>query len=99
MTPDPYAELRDRVLRRVLEGPGTSPPALRQAAADRAGLPPDLQMLVDAIDRHAYRVTDDDLAGLRRSYDDDHLFELVVSAALGAARRRLAIGLAALEEA
>lgn len=99
MTPDPHASLRDRVLERVLSGPGAADPALRQAAAAAAGLPSDLQALVDTIERHAYRVTDEDLARLRASYDDDHLFEIVVSAALGASRRRLAAGLAALERA
>ena len=34
MTPtDPFAQLRDEALRRVLEGPGESDPAMRQAAA------------------------------------------------------------------
>ena len=99
MIPDPHAPLRDRVLARVLDGPAVSSPAMRRAAADGAGLPADLQALVDAIERHAYRVTDDDVARLRAAYGDEELFEVVVSAALGASRRRLAAGLAALEEA
>ena len=97
MTPDPYAGLRDRVLRGVLDGAGASDPALRRAAADGAGLPADLQALVDKIHRHAYRVTDDDVARLRAAYGDDPLFEIVVSAALGASRRRLLTGLQALD--
>ena len=97
--PDPHASLRDRVLERVLSGPGAAAPALRRAAAEGAGLPGDLQALVNSIERHAYRVTDEDLTRLRVSYDDDQLFEIVVSAALGASRRRLAAGLAALEGA
>jgi alkylhydroperoxidase family enzyme len=99
MIPDPHATLRDRVLDRVLSGPGVAEPALRRAAAAGAGLPGDLQALVEAIELHAYRVTDEDLTRLRASYDDDQLFEIVVSAALGASRRRLAAGLAALERA
>jgi hypothetical protein len=99
MTPDPHATLRDRVLERVLSGPGTTDPALRRAAAEGAGLPADLQALVETIERHAYRTTDEDLARLRRSYDDDQLFEIIVSSALGASWRRLRAGLAALEEA
>jgi alkylhydroperoxidase family enzyme len=99
MIPDPHATLRDRVLDRVLSGPGVAEPALRRAAAEGAGLPGDLQTLVEAIELHAYRVTDEDLTRLRASYDDDQLFEIVVSAALGASRRRLAAGLAALERA
>ena len=99
MTHDPYAALRDAVLARVLDGDGESDPALRRAAADGVGLPADLQDLVDKIHHHAYRVTDEDLARLRPAHGDDRLFELVVSAALGASRRRLLAGLDALERA
>jgi alkylhydroperoxidase family enzyme len=99
MTDDPYAERRDAVLRRVLDGPGESAPALRRAAAEGAGLPDDLRALVDKIHRHAYRVTDDDVARLRATYGDDPLFEIVVSAALGASRQRLLAGLEALNDA
>jgi len=100
MPTDPHAGLRDRVLERVLEGPGESDPAVRKAAAlGGGGLPGDLQPLVDKIHRHAYRVTDDDIERLRERYGDDRMFEIVVSAALGASRRRLLAGLAALEEA
>ncbi len=96
---DPHAALRDAVLDQVLNGPGESASALRNAAADGAGLPPDLQPLVDKIHAHAYRVTNDDVASAQRTYGDDRLFEVVVSAALGASRRRLMAGLRALEEA
>ena len=36
-TDDPHAALRDRVLATVLEGPGESDPATRQAAAAELG--------------------------------------------------------------
>jgi len=96
---DPHATLRDEVFRRVLEGPAETAPALRRAAADDAGLPADLQPLVDKIHRHAYTVTDDDVARLQAVYGDDRMFEIVVSAAIGASRARLLAGLRALEEA
>lgn len=99
MSIDPHAILRDRVLLRVLEGPGASDPAVRRAAADRAGLPSDLQSLIDAVHDHAYRITDEDVAQVQEVYGDDRSFEIVVSAALGAARRRLLAGLRALEDA
>jgi hypothetical protein len=44
-------------------------------------------------------VTDDDVARLQPTYGDDRLFEIIVSAALGASRRRLLAGLEALDEA
>ena len=99
MRPDPHASLRDRVLDRVLNGPAETEPALRNAAANDSGLPAELQALVDKIHRHAYKVTDEDMARLQAKYGDDRLFEIVVSAALGASRKRLFAGLSALEEA
>jgi hypothetical protein len=98
MTSDPHAALRDRALKSVFDGPGQSDPTVRNAAAEGAGVPADLQALVDKIHRHAYKVTDEDVARLRTTYNDDQLFEIVVSAALGASRKRLFAGLAALEK-
>ena len=94
---DPHATLRDQVLKRALDGAGEADTALRNAAADRKGVPPELQPLIDKIHDHAYKVTDEDLAQLQKKYNDDQLFEIVVSAALGASRKRLLAGLAALE--
>ena len=96
---DPHAKLRDEVLHRVLDGPGESDPVVRRAAAENSGVPSELQTLVDKIHRHAYKVTDDDVASLQAKYGDDKMFEIIVSAALGASRQRLMAGLAALEEA
>lgn len=96
---DPHAKLRGEVLARVLTGPGAIDPALRQAAADDRGLPAELQPFVDKIEKQAYRITDDEVARLQVIYGDDALFEIIVSAALGASRRRLLAGLRALESA
>ena len=96
---DPYAEQRDRVLATVLEGPGESDPSLRRAAAEDKGLPADLKTLVDKIHRHAYKVTDEDMAKAQAKYGYDVMFEIVVSAALGASRMLLMAGLKALGEA
>jgi alkylhydroperoxidase family enzyme len=96
---DTHAALRDRVLDRVLNGPGESDPAIRNAAAEGSNVPSDLQTLVDKIHRHAYKVTDEDVARVQPKYGDDQLFEIVVSAAIGASRQRLLAGLAALEQA
>lgn len=99
VTPDPHAALRESVLQSVLASRGETDPALRRAAADGRGVPSDLQALVDKVHRHAYKVTDDDLAHLQGKYSDDQLFEIVVSAALGASRNRLRAGLEALDNA
>ena len=99
MINDPHAELRDQVLERVIQGPAESDPAIRAAAADGKGAPADLQPLIDKIHRHAYKVTDEDIARAQAKYGDDRMFEIVVSAALGASRNRLRAGLKALNEA
>ena len=99
MISDPHASLRDRVLKSVLEGPGESDSSIRKAAADGSGVPADLQSLVDKIHRHAYKVTDEDIARAQATYGDDRMFEIVVSAALGASRNRLFAGLKALDKA
>lgn len=96
---DPHARLRDEVLARVLDGPGESDSTLRRAAAEGRGLPADLQPLVNKVHAHAYKVTDSDVATLQRTYGDDRLFEIIVSAALGASSKRLFAGLAALDQA
>jgi hypothetical protein len=99
MIRDPHAAQRDRVFERVYEGQGESDPSLRRAVRDQREVPEDLQSLVEKIHRHAYKVTDEDIARLQAKYGDDRMFELIVSAALGAARKRLFAGLAALEGA
>ena len=99
VTDDPHAELRDAALERVLHGPGESDPSLRSAAANGTGVPDDLQPLVTRIHHHAYKVTDEEIATLQARYGDDRMFEIIVSAALGASRKRLVAGLKALEEA
>ena len=96
---DPYAEQRDKVLAAVLEGPGESDPSLRKAAAENRGLPADLKALVDKIHRHAYKVSDEDMRKAQAKYGGDKMFEIVVSAALGASRMRLMAGLKALSKA
>ncbi|HEY7684472.1 MAG TPA: hypothetical protein VH833_00070 [Gemmatimonadales bacterium] len=89
----------------VLSTPGHTPSALRRAAMARAakpggpadGLPVQLAGYVDKVALHAYRVTDDDVAALRRvDSSEDAVFEITVSAAVGAALVRLDRGLAAL---
>jgi hypothetical protein len=99
MSSGPYAALRDAVVETVLNSPGQSDPAVRRAAFDDGAVPADLQTLIQKIHRHAYKVTDDDVARAQAAYGDDQMFEIIVSAALGASHQRLAAGLAALEGA
>lgn len=99
MTLDPHAILRNRIIENVLDSDADSPASQRRAAFEGKGVPPDVQALIDKIEAHAYKVTDDDLRRLQERYSDDELFELIVAAALGASERRLAAGLEALDNA
>jgi hypothetical protein len=94
---DRFEPARQAVEDAVLRSPGHSDPALRQSLASPREIPDDLRLLVEKIRRHAYKVTDEDVAVLKATYSDDQLFEIVLSAALGAAQDRLRSGLAALE--
>jgi alkylhydroperoxidase family enzyme len=95
--PHPLAALQRATHDAVLDGPGRVDRSLRAQIA--SGQPPaDLAELVAKIRNHAYRVTDADIDTLRAHYDEDELFELMVSAAVGAAEHRLARALAVLED-
>jgi hypothetical protein len=96
---DPHAELRDRVLDTVLRGPGVTEPGTRAAAAAGSGVPNDLKPLIDKIQQNAYKVSDEDVAKLAATYSEDEMFEIIVSAALGAAEKRLRTGLSVLDRA
>ena len=61
---DPHAKLFDELFRQVLDGPGESAPELRRAAARNQDVPADLQALVEKVHKHAYKVTDEDVARL-----------------------------------
>ena len=98
-----YAAYTTRLVDGVLTQPGHTLPELRRAVLEQAAgsgggnVPPALAAYVDKVARHAYKVTDEDLGRLQQAGDsDDALFEVTVSAALGAALGRIERGLAAL---
>jgi alkylhydroperoxidase family enzyme len=83
--------------RRVREQPGQLDPAIRRAAADGGELPEPLATYVDTVRRHAYKVTDADVAGLLAAgYTEDQIFEVTVAAAHGVARYQLEAALTAM---
>ena len=95
---DRFVSLRNATAAALLKTPATTPIELRQAVA--SGSPPsDLKTLVQKIRERAYTVTDRDTDALQGSYTEDQLFEIIVSAAFGAASERLAAAHRALEEA
>jgi hypothetical protein len=85
---DPYAAAWARVAEAIVEAPGSLPPDVRRAIVGGDD-PPELVPLLDKVRRHAYRITDADVAGL----DVDATLEAVIAAALGEGelRRRAAL--------
>ena len=77
-----------------------TPTDVRRAAAERTDVPERFAAYVDTIHAHAYRVSDRTVADLRAAgASQDEVFEVTISAAFGAARERLELGLAALRDA
>ncbi len=96
-----YGTLVEKTVAAVSHSPGHTSPLLRKALVDRSGVdvPENLKAFLEKVTRHAYQVTDDDVDALKRAgYDEDEIFELTASAAVGAALLRLNRGLAALME-
>lgn len=95
---DRFAALLEQVHAAVLGAPGESDRATRELAMKGDGATPELTAFLQRIQRHAYRVTDEEVAALQASgHSDDLLFELIAGAALGAAVVRLEAGLAAMQ--
>jgi alkylhydroperoxidase family enzyme len=94
-----YDEHVGRTTHAVLDSRGETANALRWAAFHRRmeEVPVELRSYVAKVAQHAYRVTDEDVAALKRAgHSDDAIFELTAAAALGAAILRLERGLIAL---
>ena len=91
---------RRALVARILEGDGRASLAQRRAAFDNAGLPEPLRTLIEKVAKHAYRVTDSDIAAVRASgVTEEQIFELVVCAAIGQSTRQYETAMAALDAA
>ena len=99
MADDPNDLTHSGLMEHILGSEAETPVGLRQAAARNADVPDDLAALVDKIHRHAYKVTDEDVEQARRQYSEDELFDIIVSAALGASCERLTAALRVIEGA
>ena len=88
--------LRQTVAARSAELAGL--PAVPPGAPAGTEIPANLREFVDKAALHAYRITDEEVAALRRAgYSEDAIFETAISAAIGGGLARLERGLAALE--
>ena len=108
---DRHAETMKRMVDAILTTPGDTGTSLRQAIEARAAalgglpgqenageLPTNITKYVDKVALHAYKTTDADIENLLQAgYSEDAIFEITLSAALGAGLARLERGLAALK--
>jgi len=98
---DALGQLRARtegLTRAILDGDGGTTLKSRREAFDGTPADPLIGRYVDLVRRHAYRITDGDVAALRAAgHGDDAIFELTAAAALGAGMERLRAGLALLD--
>lgn len=92
-----YEVLVAQVQEAVLASKGHLSPEVRRSAFDRRISDSTMAAFVQAVDRHAYKVTEEDVRKLGETLSDDQIFELAVSTALGTSWRRLYAGLDALE--
>ena len=111
MASDSHAEFAQRLLEAVLTSDGGTDPSVRQAVESLSAqiggrsthqtetVPPELISYIKKIALHAYKTTDEDIDALRNAgYSEDAIFEITLSAALGAGMARLERGLAALKD-
>jgi len=105
-----HATYAQRLIEAILTNPGDIEPSVRQAvetlSAQLGGrpstqtdiVPPELISYVKKVALHAYKTTDEDIESLRKAgFSEDAIFEITVSAALGAGMARLERGLTALK--
>jgi hypothetical protein len=105
-----YASHIQHLIDAVLDTPGETAPALRRsieelsmrpnsrASREQNQVPAELMKYVSKVAMNAYKVSDQDVADLRMAdYGEDAIFEITLSAVLGAGMIRLERGLAALK--
>ena len=94
------SQLHGELVDRVLGGDAKTPPEMRRAALDNAGLDEPIRTLVEKVANRSFAVTDEDVAATRTAgFSEDQIFELMVCAAVGAADRQYNSAMAALAEA
>jgi len=91
---------RERLIDRVVEGDGKASREARRAAFANAGVTPEaVRALIDKVARSAWKISDEDIAAAKAAgLTEDQIFELVVCAAVGAAKRQHDAARAALAE-
>ena len=107
---DAYPTNIKNLIQAVLTSPGEIDPSVRQAIqahlvqlssppnGREVEVAPEIASYIEKIALHAYKITQADIDALKeRGYSEDAIFEITLSAALGAGITRLEKGLAALK--
>jgi hypothetical protein len=95
-----FRNAHEALVSRILDGVGKASPAQRRSAFDNTGLDEPMRTLIGKVAMHANHVTDEDFAAVRASgLSEDHIFEMVVAAAIGQATRQYNTAVAALDAA
>ena len=90
----------EALVARVLRGPARTTPEQRADAAGAGGGSGVLAPYLEKVRKHAYKITDEDVAALKRAgIDEETIFELTIAASVGVAKRRLEVAMKAIEEA
>ena len=102
-----FTQIVDELAKRTLDGEGEVEASLRREAAAYAGdptpgnqvIPRNILPYLTKVAMHSYKVTDMDINQLKAAgYSEDELYELTISAALGAGLARLNRGLELLRD-
>ena len=101
-----YSAKIKKLVNAFFTSPGKTTPALRRAieahgaslaGGERRGegaVPEELVTYVEKVGLHAYKITDQDVEEMKRAgYSEDEIFEITLSATLGASLARLERGL------
>ena len=110
MANNSHATYAQRLIEAVLSSHGDTEPSVRRAVAALSAqpdghsstqadaVPPELISYVNKIALHAYKTTNEDIEILLQAgYSEDAIFEITLSAALGAGMARLECGLSVLK--
>lgn len=105
-----YTRYTQQLVEAVLDSPGETASTLRHVIQEQAAqwschatasvgqIPQEMLAYVKKVALHAYKTTTEDIEALRHAgYSEDAIFELTLSAALGAGMVRLQRGLIALK--
>jgi len=93
---DRHTAAVERLGRAVFKSAGSTDPAVRAAAGSGGDLPEPLGSYAALVREQSYRISDADFARLTATgLGDDAIFEITISAAVGAALQRLDAGMRA----